>query len=237
MKKIIRLTETDLHRIVKNSVKTLLRESSGDELLASRNVNCSTMQEQQFVQMMLQDILAAKEKWRELHYQKDVDAHNDRYLQRVNDIRRHAGELAQKLCRTQNGRQIFYNKMIERQKKDLQKEKFKWYHDLTYFDVELYPDKYGEGPSSVIVTKNGFNEEPVDEERITRQLAYIFEKHLDKSEWFRNAIGWKLIGRYSSRPEIKFIYSDEGEQQWNDIRNKRDKDIMDFYNSLHYKGD
>ena len=227
MKHIVRLTESDLHKIVKKSVNKILKESSydSDTILVSRNVDCSTIQEGQFVQMMTQDVINAKNKWYDMHYQDDLSRHNERHRDTyANNVKR-AWELAQKYCRTQKGRYIFFNKWMKLKGGSKTPPEFKWNNGITFFDVNIWPDRYGENPT--IACRN--------DEETQKSVQYIFNRIKD-IEWFRKASGWKLIGK-NSRPQVKFIYDQEGEETWDELRRKRDDDIMRFNSTLYYHGD
>lgn len=226
MKHIVRLTESDLHKIVKKSVNKILRESIyNEQILVTRNVDCSTIQEQQFVQMMLEDIMNAKQKWYDMRYQNDLNAHNERHKNTYENNKAHALKLAQKYCRTQRGQQIFYEKWMKLRGGSPEPPEFKWYDEITYFDVNLSPNEYGSNPT--ISCR--------DDDNTEAQIKYVFNR-IKNNEWFRNAIGWNLI-ETGFRPQIKFIYDQERDQNWTDLRRKRDDDIMRFNSTLHYHGD
>jgi hypothetical protein len=227
MKQIVRLTESDLHRIVKKSVNKILRESSydSDTVLVTRDVDCSAIQEQEFVQMMTQDVINAKNKWYDMNYENDLNRHNNWHRDTYNSSVKHAWELAQKHCRTARGRAIFFNKWMKLKGGSPNPSEFKWYNGITFFDVNIWPDRYGKNPT-IDCRKD---------EEVQKSVQYIFNRIKD-NPWFREASGWKLIGR-SSRPEVKFIYDQEGEENWTNLRRKRDDDIMRFNSTLYYHGD
>lgn len=199
--------------------------------LTSRNINCSTITADEFIQAMFSDFLEAEEKYNDLYIPEweayKVKSFNDRMVW----VRNWATKIAEKKWKTEKKRTAFIEKEVEKARKEYKIDNF--YYDLSFFDFKVNPGEMGISGDCCISYK----------ELTPAKLRRCYEAVKD-NKYFKKATGWKLTYeasnnsyRTSFRPHIELIVDTETAAQM-----KRDADdltasVNNFYKGCTYWGD
>ena len=199
--------------------------------LTSRNINCSTITAEEFIQAMFSDFLEAEEKYNDLYIPEweayKVKSFNDRMV----GVRNWATKIAEKKWKTEKKRTAFIEKEVEKARKDYKIDSF--YYDLSFFDFKVNPGEMGISGACSISYK----------ELTPAKLRRCYEAVKD-NKYFKKATGWKLTYEASNnshkvcfRPHIELIVDTETAAQM-----KRDADdltasVNNFYKGCTYWGD
>ena len=110
-----------------------------------------------------------------------------------------------------------------------------FYYIFPHQEAFAFEIDYDYGPKNINLYIQLYNQD-CKLRRCLRALA--------RSKNFEKAIGWKLeyeqnpeIGEINSTPTFNIYFEESYQKIINENSEKRAKEIMDFYNSLNYKGD
>lgn len=199
--------------------------------LTSRNINCSTITAEEFIQAMFSDFLEAEEKYNDLYIPEweayKVKSFNDRMVW----VRNWATKIAEKKWKTEKKRTAFIEKEVEKARKEYKIDSF--YYDLSFFDFKVNPGEMGISGDCCISYK----------ELTPAKLRRCYEAVKD-NKYFKKATGWKLTYeasnnsyRTSFRPHIELIVDTETAAQMKKDADDLTASVNKFYEGCTYWGD
>lgn len=199
--------------------------------LTSRNINCSTITAEEFIQAMFSDFLEAEEKYNDLYIPEweayKVKSFNDRMV----CVRNWATKIAEKKWKTEKKRTVFIEKEVEKARKEYKINSF--YCDLSFFDFKVNPGEMGISDDCCISYK----------ELTPIKLRRCYEAVKD-NKYFKKATGWKLTYeasnnsyRTSFRPQIKLIVDHNTAAQMKKDADNLTVSVNKFYKGCTYWGD
>ena len=199
--------------------------------LTSRNINCSTITVEEFIQAMFSDFLEAEEKYNDLYIPEweayKVKSFNDRMV----CVRNWATKIAEKKWKTEKKRTAFIEKEVEKARKEYKIDSF--YYDLSFFDFKVNPGEMGISCDCSISYK----------ELTPAKLRRCYEAVKD-NKYFKKATGWKLTYeasnnsyRTSFRPQIKLIVDQNTATQMKKDADNLTVSVNNFYKNCTYCGD
>ena len=199
--------------------------------LVSRNVNCSNISMDEFVQMMFSDILEADEKYNEL-YCPDYVANIVRgFKSYVESYRNQAIRYAEKKWKTEKKRNEYINKETDAARKRYNRDGY--YYHLSFFDFDVHPETNSlSGDCCLSIDRLTFP-----------ALERCFEAVKD-NYYFKNATGWALKYKChdnnhsaSFRPYIELIMPEDVKAKYEQAEKDLAESIRKFYEGCHYFGD
>ena len=199
--------------------------------LTSRNINCSTITADEFIQAMFSDFLEAEEKYNDLYIPEweayKVKSFNDRMVW----VRNWATKIAEKKWKTDKKRTAFIEKEVEKARKEYKIDSF--YYDLSFFDFKVNPGEMGISGDCCISYK----------ELTPAKLRRCYEAVKD-NKYFKKATGWKLTYeasnnsyRTSFRPHIELIVDTDTAAQMKKDADDLTASVNKFYEGCTYWGD
>lgn len=199
--------------------------------LTSRNINCSTITAEEFIQAMFSDFLEAEEKYNDLYIPEweayKVKSFNDR----MGCVRNWATKIAEKKWKTEKKRTAFIEKEVEKARKEYKIDSF--YYDLSFFDFKVNPGEMGISCDCSISYK----------ELTPAKLRRCYEAVKD-NKYFKKAMGWKLTYEASNnshkvcfRPHIELIVDTETAVQMKKDADNLTASVNKFYKGCTYWGD
>ena len=199
--------------------------------LTTRNISCSTITAEEFIQAMFSDFLEAEEKYNDLYIpeweEHKVKSFNDRMVW----VRNWATKIAEKKWKTEKKRTAFIEKEVEKARKEYKIDSF--YYDLSFFDFKVNPGEMGISGDCCISYK----------ELTPAKLRRCYEAVKD-NKYFKKATGWKLTYtasdnsyRTSFRPQIKLIVDTDTAAQMKKDADDLTASVNKFYEGCTYWGD
>ena len=199
--------------------------------LTSRNINCSNITAEEFIQAMFSDFLEAEEKYNDLYIPEweayKVKNFNDRMVW----VRNWATKIAEKKWKTEKKRTAFIEKEVEKARKEYKIDSF--YYDLSFFDFKVNPGEMGISGDCSISYK----------ELTPVNLRRCYEAVKD-NKYFKKATGWKLTYtagdnsyRSSFRPHIELIVDADTAAQMKKDADDLTASVNNFYKNCTYWGD
>ena len=199
--------------------------------LTSRNINCSTITAEEFIQAMFSDFLEAEEKYNDLYIPEweayKVKNFNDRMVW----VRNWATKIAEKKWKTEKKRTAFIEKEVEKARKEYKIDSF--YYDLSFFDFKVNPGEMGISCDCSISYK----------ELTPAKLRRCYEAVKD-NKYFKKATGWKLTYEASNnshkvcfRPHIELIVDTDTAAQMKKDADDLTASVNNFYKNCTYWGD
>ena len=199
--------------------------------LVSRNINCSTITEEEFVKTMFSDFLEAEEKYNDLYIPEWEAWKLQSYKDRIKYVRSWAERIAAKKWKTEKKRTFFVEKEVEKTKKEYKLDNF--YYSLSFFDFDVNPGEMGISGDCCISYK----------ELTPNKLRRCFEA-VKNNKYFKKAMGWKLTYtasdnsyRSSFRPHIELIVDAETEAKMKKDAEDLTESVRKFYEGCTYWGD
>ena len=199
--------------------------------LVTRDIDCSTITEEEFVRAMFSDILEAEEKYNELYTPEHIASILDYYDYTIRTARDRATKYAEKKWKTEKKRKEYIQSEIKKARENYKIDRF--YYDLSFFDFDVNPGKMGLSGNCCIYIK----------ELTIKKLINCFNEVKD-NKYFKKAKGWKLTYecsensyRASFRPQIKLIVDEETEAQMEKDRKDLTDSVNKFYEGCTYWGD
>lgn len=199
--------------------------------LVSRDVNCSNISMDDFVQMMFSDILEADEKYNELYCPEYVASIVRSFESFVDSHRKQATRYAEKKWKTEKYRNAYIEQEVNKARKNFSRDKY--YDHLSFFDLDVHPESNGlSGDCCLSIDRLTF-----------AALRRCFESIKD-NYYFKNALGWKLeyerhIPYYATcfRPHITLILPDDVQAKYTKAQEDLAESIRKFYEGCTYWGD
>jgi hypothetical protein len=199
--------------------------------LTSRNINCSNITAEEFIQAMFSDFLEAEEKYNDLYIpeweaQKVKDFNN-----RLTSVRNRAMKIAEKKWKTEKKRNAFIENEVKKFRNEYKISDF--YYSLSFFDFKVNPGEMGiSGACSI-----SYND------LTPNNLRRCFEAVKD-NKYFKKATGWKLTYtasdnsyRSSFRPHIELIVDADTAAQMKKDADDLTASVNSFYKNCTYWGD
>ena len=186
-----------------------------DIILIERDINCSNISKDDFVNAIKEDMINAKQALYNLlksHY----DELNEIYVQQqINKINNYANKKYKK--------DFYKQKYVNNEISKINKN---YYHvpEFTYADFDVEPDKLGI-PYNCIIVINDFD-------RINKCYDYV-----KNNEYFKKILGWQIIYVNSARPYFKFITDAETEKDMNRRILEHRTNVRNFLSETTYFGD
>lgn len=189
-------------------------------ILISREIKCSELTKEQFVDLMGQDLTNALHEDIKI-FRPELEAqfyHNQE--QHLEYVEKRAREFAAKKWKTDKKRDKYVMDVLAKEPRKRYE-----FNAVTFFDFDVEPWKNGISGSCIL--------HPCETiENLERCFEYIKD-----NVYFKAAKGWQLIDHRNSRPEIKLILDEEMETKYkNDERGLSDA-IARFYANSNYWGD
>lgn len=200
--------------------------------LVSRNINCGTITEDEFIQAMFSDIIEAEEKYNELYIPEHIARKVNRYRSEIERTRKHATEYAEKKWKTEAKRNAYVRQAL----KDIRKRftcKNDYYDGISFFDFDVNPGLMGISSNCILSINN------LTFDKLRKCFAEI-----KNNEYFKKALGWALTYqaredsyRSAFRPQIKLILDEETEKKMHDEAVNLTAAVEKFYEGCTYWGD
>ena len=199
--------------------------------LVTRDIDCSTITEEEFVRAMFSDILEAEEKYNELYTPEHIAGILDYYDYTIRTTKERATKYAEKKWKTEQKRNEYIQSEIKKARENYKIDRF--YYDLSFFDFDVNPGEMGLSGNCCISIR----------ELTIKKLINCFNEVKD-NKYFKKAKGWRLTYecpensyRAAFRPQIKLIVDDETQAQMDqDAKNLTDS-VNKFYEGCTYWGD
>lgn len=193
--------------------------------LLTRNINCSTLNENQFVQMMFSDMLEAQENFQDMYSKTFVINRIKIYKSRYNAIVNNARKFAEKKWKTEKRRNQYITESINKSKDDIMK--INYYSDsLSFFDFDVFPGHMGISYDCILDYKD------LTFDKLHRCFNYIKD-----SDYFKHAKGWRLVYYPGSRSQIELILDDDYQKKADDAEKALTRAVEKFYEGTNYWGD
>lgn len=200
-------------------------------ILASRNINCSTITADEFISAMFSDFLEAEEKYNDLYIPEWEAAKLKNFFDRLECARKRATNFAEKKWKTEKKRTAYIESEVAKARNDYKMSDF--YYSLSFFDFDVNPGEMGISGDCCISYK----------ELTPAKLERCFEA-IKNNKYFKKAMGWKLTYtasdnsyRSGSRPHIKLIVDAETEAQMKKDADDLTESVCNFYKGCTYWGD
>lgn len=195
-------------------------------ILISREIKCSELTKEQFVDMMGQDLTNALHEDIRIFKPIEEERYNERKRNDFETTEKRAKEYAVKRYKSVK----WQEKYIKREMDDLAKSyETKWkqfsFYPVSYFDFDVEP--WSNGISGYCILHPCETKE---------HLEQCFE-YIKDNEYFKAAKGWQLIDHRNSRPEIKLILDEEMETKYKNAERGLSEAISRFYAGSNYWGD
>ena len=199
--------------------------------LTTRNINCSTITEEEFVKAMFSDFLEAEEKYNDLYIPEWEASKVKNYFSRLEYIRGWATRIAEKKWKTEKKRTAFVEKEVEKAKKEYKLDDF--YYDLSFFDFKVNFGEMCLSGNCCISYK----------ELTPTKLRRCFEE-VKNNKYFKKATGWKFTYEASNnsyrtcfRPHIELIVDETTAAQIKKAEEDLTASVNKFYEGCTYWGD
>lgn len=193
--------------------------------LISRNVDCSKLNEEQFVQMMFSDMLEAQEKFYDMYSKTFVINCIKNFNSRYNTVVNSARKFAEKKWKTEKRRNQYITESINKSKDDIMR--INYYSDsLSFFDFDVFPGHMGISYDCILDYKD------LTFDKLHRCFNYIKD-----SDYFKHAKGWQLVYHPGSRSQIELILDDDYQKKADDAEKTLADSINKFYEGTNYWGD
>jgi len=199
--------------------------------LVSRNINCSTITEEEFVKAMFSDFLEAEEKYNDLYIPEWEASKVKNYFSKLEYVRSWATRIAEKKWKTEKKRTAFVEKEVEKAKKEYKLDDF--YYDLSFFDFKVNFGEMCLSGNCCISYK----------ELTPEKLRRCFEE-VKNNKYFKKATGWKFTYEASSnsyrtcfRPHIELIVDETTAAQIKKAEEDLTASVNKFYENCTYWGD
>ena len=193
--------------------------------LVSRNINCSTITEEEFVKRMFSDILEAEEKYNDLYIPEWESRKVKNFEDKIAWVKKKATAFAKKKWKTEKKRIDYIESEINKAHKEYKFDTF--YYGLSFFDFNVEPGQMGISGNCIISIK----------ELTFDKLKKCFAEIKD-NRYFKKATGWELTYetldnsyQVCFRPQIKLIVDEETVAQM-----KKDEDDLTVSVNQFYKG-
>jgi len=193
--------------------------------LISRNVDCSKLNEEQFVQMMFSDMLEAQENFYDMYSKTFVINCIKNFNSRYNTVVNSARKFAEKKWKTEKRRNQYITETINKSKDDIMC--INYYSDsLSFFDFNVFPGHMGISYDCILSYKNlTFN-----------KLHKCFNRIKD-SDYFKHAKGWQFIYKPHTRSQIELILDDDYQKKADNAKKTLADAVNKFYEGTNYWGD
>jgi len=199
--------------------------------LVSRDVNCSNISMDDFVQMMFSDILEADEKYNELYCPEYVASIVRNFESFVESHRKQAVRYAENKWKTEKKRNAYIEQEVNKARKNFSRNKY--YYNLSFFDFNVHPESNRlSGNCCLSINHLTFN-----------ALRSCFESVKD-NYYFKNALGWKLNYEANEnnhkvcfRPYIELIMPEDVKAKYEQAEKDLTESVNNFYKGCTYWGD
>lgn len=192
--------------------------------LLTRNINCSTLNENQFVQMMFSDMLEAQENFQDMYSKTFVTNCIKNYKSRYNSIVKNAKKFAEKKWKTEKRRNQYIIESINNSKDDIMR--IDYYSSLSFFDFNVFPGSMGISYDCILSYKD-----------LTFDKLHKCFNCIKDSKYFKHAKGWRLVYHPGFRSQIELILDDEYQQKADNAEKTLSRAIEKFYEGTNYWGD
>jgi len=201
-------------------------------ILTSRNINCSTITAEEFIQAMFSDFLEAQEKYNDLYIPEWEAAKVKNFFQNLTWARKRATNFAEKKWKTEKKRTAYIEAEVAKAR-----EKYKisdFYNDLSFFDFDVNPGEMGISGDDCCISYR---------ELTPTKLERCF-KAVKNNKYFKKASGWKFTYvasdnsyRTCFRPHIELIVDAETEAKMKKEAEDLAESVRNFYKGCTYWGD
>ena len=199
--------------------------------LVSRNINCSTITEEEFVKRMFSDILEAEEKYNDLYIPEWEARKVKNFEDKIAWVKKKSTAFAEKKWKTEKKRITYIESEINKARKEYKFDTF--YHGLSFFDFKVEPGQMGISGNCIISIKE------LTFDKLKKCFAEIKDNH-----YFKKAIGWELtyetldnLYQVCFRPQIKLIVDEETATQMKKNEDDLTVSVNQFYKGCTYWGD
>ena len=182
----------------------------------------------EFIQMMMEDILTAKEAYRawsdktaEEKYIADSVIYAERRKQAIDRIIENSYEKYKR----EYYRLRWVEKMSSCYPEVMERNSYSHFgRDLSSIKWDIKP--WHNGSQYIDIKRNA--------DRLVREAEYIYEEAI-KNEYFKQATGWSIVEDFST--EFKLHLSDELQAKWKEDEHQLAANIARFYEGCTYWGD
>lgn len=193
--------------------------------LISRNVNCSNLSEDQFVQMLFSDLLEAEEVFNETYSIKFIKRCIENYNNNYSRLISRAKAFAEKNWKTEKRQKQYINEVINKEK-DHETAISLNFDKLSFFDFNVFPGSMGISYDCVLSYKD-----------LTFDKLHKCFNCIKESDYFKHAKGWQLVYHPGFRSQIELILDDEYQKKADDANDALARAVEKFYKGTHYWGD
>ena len=195
-------------------------------ILISREIKCSEITKEQFVNMMGEDLTNALHEDIRIFKPIEEERYNERKSNEFETAKNRIKEYAAKHYKSLKWQEKYINREMENLAKSFET---KWkqfsFYPVSYFDFDIEPWKNGISGYCIL--------HPCEtKENLERCFEYIKD-----NVYFKAAKGWQLIDHRSFRPEIKLILDEEMETKYKNDERGLSEAIARFYEGSNYWGD
>ena len=199
--------------------------------LVSRNINCSTITEEEFVKRMFSDILEAEEKYNDLYIPEWESRKVKNFEDKIAWVKKKATAFAKKKWKTEKKRIDYIESEINKAHKEY--KFYTFYYDLSFFDFNVEPSQMGISGNCIISIKD------LTFDKLKKCFAEIKD-----NRYFKKATGWELTYetldnsyQVCFRPQIKLIVDEETAAQMKKDEDGLTASVNQFYKGCTYWGD
>lgn len=193
--------------------------------LLTRNINCSTLDENQFVLMMFSDLLEAQEVFNETYSIKSIKRCIENYNKDYSRLISRAKAFAEKKWKTEKRQNQYINEVINNEK-DRETTMSLNLNKLSFFDFDVFPGHMGISYDCILDYKD------LTFDKLHRCFNYI-----KNSDYFKYAKGWRLVYYPGSRSQIELILDDDYQKKADDAEKALTRAVEKFYEGTNYWGD
>ena len=199
--------------------------------LVSRNINCSTITEEEFVKRMFSDILEAEKRYNDLYIPEWEAYKVKNFEDKIAWVKKKATAFAKRKWKTEKKRIAYIESEINKARKEYKFDAL--YYGLSFFDFKVEPGQMGISRNCIISIK----------ELTFDKLKKCFTEIKD-NYYFKKATGWEftyetLDNSYQVcfRPQIKLIVDEKTSAQMKKNEDDLTVSVNQFYKGCTYWGD
>ncbi len=191
------------------------------KVLVTRNIDCSNLTLDEFVNFMSEDLESAVKAYDE-YWLPIYEERHKKYMEGYRkSVLRVSTQYAENKWKTEKKRKEYIDKKMS----EIEDKSF-FYPHLTFFDIDLNPGDNGISDDCILKC-NEINK---------NTIGRCFNKIKD-NKYFLKATGWILEDHHGFRPQIRLILPDEVQNEFDKERKDLEDAICRFYSGTTYFGD
>lgn len=190
-------------------------------ILITRNVNCSELTREQFIDCMKNDLINAVSKYKEIFYPVEFARFQENQKKLKDWKLKEATQYAEKKWKTEKRR----NEYITDKLNQVENKPFN-FHNISFFDFLVDPLSNGISDNCILRCNE------IDDEKIGKCFDFICD-----NKYFKLASGWQLIDSHNFRPYVKLILSENTENMYKQEEETLFNAMSNFYKNCTYFGD